>query len=59
MKGDGIDLFGERLRIEKDPKVRDRLRMLILLEEGYKQEEVVLKDEVFGMPRIFDSSAQR
>ncbi|VUT27057.1 MAG: hypothetical protein MASP_01866 [Candidatus Methanolliviera sp. GoM_asphalt] len=58
MKGDGIDLFDERLKREKDPKVRDRIRMIILLEEGYKQREVVLKDEVFGMPRISDSSAQ-
>jgi|GEM_PF-1470666 len=59
MNGDGIDLFDDRLKIEKDPKVRDRLRMLILLKEGYKQKEVVLKDEVFGMPQIFDLSAQR
>jgi putative transposase len=40
MKGDGIDLFDERLKREKDPKVRDRIRMIILLEEGYKQREV-------------------
>ena len=40
MKGDGIDLFDERLKREKDPKVRDRLRMIILLEEGYRQREV-------------------
>jgi len=40
MKGDGIDLFDERLKREKDPKVRDRLRMIVLLEEGYKQREV-------------------
>jgi hypothetical protein len=55
MKGDGLDLFDERLKREKDPKVRDRIRMIILLEEGYKQREVVLKDDVFGMsPKIFD-----
>jgi hypothetical protein len=24
MKGDGIDLFDERLKREKDPKVRDK-----------------------------------
>jgi len=46
MKGDGLDLFDDRLKIEKDPKVRDRLIMLILLEEGYKQKQVVLKIEV-------------
>lgn len=46
MNGDGIDLFDDRLKIEKDPKVRDRLIMLILLEEGYKQKQVVLKIEV-------------
>jgi hypothetical protein len=29
--------------------------MIILLEEGYKQKDVVLKDEVFGMSsKIFD-----
>jgi len=40
MNEDGIDLFDDRFNIEKNLKVWDRLRMLILLEEGYKQEDV-------------------
>jgi hypothetical protein len=33
MRGNGIKLIEDRLREEKDPKVRDRLRMLFLLKE--------------------------
>lgn len=40
MRGDKVCTLEDRLRKEKDPKVRDRLRMIILLKEGYKQKEV-------------------
>jgi len=40
MEGDEICLLENRLKKEKDPKVRDRIRMMILLKEGYKQKEV-------------------
>ena len=40
MRGDEIELIDAKLREEKDPKVRDRLRMILLLKEGYKQIEV-------------------
>ena len=40
MRGDEIELIDAKLREEKDPKVRDRLRMILLLKEGYKQREV-------------------
>lgn len=57
MKGAGMDLFDNRLK--KDPKVRDRLKIIILLKERYKQKDVVFKDKVFDMSsKIFDLSAQ-
>jgi len=40
MEGDEVCLLERRLREEKDPRVRDRIRMIILLKEGYKQKEV-------------------
>ena len=40
MEGDEVCLLENRLKKEKDPKVRDRIRMMILLKEGYKQKEV-------------------
>jgi len=40
MRGDKVCTLEDRLRKEKNPKVRDRLRMIILLKEEYKQKEV-------------------
>ena len=33
------DLIDAKLREERDPKVRDRLRIMLLLKEGYKPKE--------------------
>jgi transposase len=40
MQPDEIDLIDTKLKEERDPKVRDRLRMVLLLKEGYKPKEV-------------------
>lgn len=40
MQGDEVCILEDRLKKEKNSKVRDRLRMIILLKEGYKQKEV-------------------
>lgn len=40
MRGDEIDLIDTKLKEERDPKVRDRLRMILLTKEGYKPKEV-------------------
>lgn len=39
MRGDEVRILEDRLKKENNPKVRDRLRMVILLKEGYKQKE--------------------
>jgi len=40
MRGDEKDLIDTKLKEERDPKVRDRLRMILLLKEDYKPKEV-------------------
>ena len=40
MRCDEIDLIDAKLKEERDPKVRDRLRMILLPKEGYKPKEV-------------------
>jgi putative transposase len=40
MHSDENDLIDAKLKGERDPKVRDRLRMMLLLKEGYKPKEV-------------------
>ena len=40
MLDEEIDLIDTKLKEERDPKVRDRLRMVLLLKEGYKPKEV-------------------
>jgi transposase len=42
MHVDENDLIEAKLKGERDPKVRDRLRMMLLLEAGYKPKEVAL-----------------
>ena len=39
-RADEIDLIDTKLKEERDPKVRARLRMILFLKEGYKPKEV-------------------